>query len=163
VYRFWVFLHVAGVFGFLLAHGSSAVVAFQLRKERELPRVAALLDLSSASLGLLYGSLLLLLASGIVAGFLGHWWGQAWIWTAIGVLLALMVAMYVLASPYFNGVREAVGVQTYDQRRKDIEAGPPASPERIEEILRSSRPLVVAVIGVVGLLIILWLMMFKPF
>jgi hypothetical protein len=41
------------VFGFLLAHGSSAVVAFRLRREREPARVAALLDLSSSSLALL--------------------------------------------------------------------------------------------------------------
>jgi hypothetical protein len=163
VYRFWVFLHVAGVFGFLLAHGSSAVVAFRLGREREPARLAALLELSSSSLGLLYASLLLLLVSGVVAGFVGHWWGQAWIWIAIGVLVVLMVAMYALANPYFDRIREAVGVQTYNQRRRRIEAGPPASQERIDEVLRSPRPFLVAAVGAAGLLLILWLMLFKPF
>jgi len=163
MYRFWVFLHIAGVFGFLTAHGASAVVAFRLRRERDPERVAALLELSSSSLGLMYGSFLILLASGVVAGFLGHWWGQAWIWTAIGLLFAVMFAMYPLASNFYNRVREAVGLQTYDQRRKGIEPAPPASAEEVEAVLRSSRPFLIAAIGGLGLLAILWLMIFKPF
>jgi hypothetical protein len=151
------------VFGFLLAHGSSSVVAFRLRRERDPARVAALLDLSSSSLALLYGSLLLLLGAGIVAGFLGHWWGQGWIWTGLGLLVGLMIAMYASASTYYDRVRQAVGVQTYSQKRKDIAPGPQAAPEEIDALLRSLRPFLVATIGGAGLLVILWLMMFKPF
>jgi hypothetical protein len=151
------------VFGFLLAHGSSAVVAFRLRGEREPSRVAALLDLSSSSLALLYGSLLLLLGTGIVAGFLGHWWRQGWIWTGLGLLVGLMIAMYASASTYYDRVRQAVGVQTYSQKRKGIAPGPQAAPEEIDTLLRSLRPFIVAAIGGAGLLVILWLMMFKPF
>ena len=158
-----MFLHLVGVFGFLVAHGSSALVAFRLRREREPSRVAALLDLSSSSLALLYLSLLLLLGAGIVAGFLGHWWGQAWIWTSLGLLIGLMIAMYALASTYYDRVRQAVGVQTYSQKRKGIAPAPQAAPEEIDAILRSPRPFLVAAIGGAGLLAILWLMMFKPF
>ena len=35
MYSWIVFVHVLGVFGFLLAHGAAAVVAFRLRGERE--------------------------------------------------------------------------------------------------------------------------------
>jgi MFS family permease len=163
VYRFWVFLHLAGVFGFLLAHGGSASVAVRLRKERDIGRIGGLLDLSGSTLGVLYGSILLLLVGGIVAGFQGHWWGFGWIWTALGVLIAMFAAMYLLASPYYNRVRVAVGVQTYDQRKKGIEPGPPQSPEEIDQILRSPQPFAVMGIGVAGLLVILWLMVYKPF
>jgi MFS family permease len=163
VYRFWVFLHLVGVFGFLLAHGGSASVAFRLRKERDPRRIGGLLDLSGSTLAVLYGSIVLLLLGGIVAGFQGHWWGFGWIWTALGVLIAMFVAMYLLASPYYNRVRVAVGVQTYDQRKKGIEPGLPQSPEEIDRILRSSQPFAVMGIGVAGLLVILWLMVYKPF
>jgi hypothetical protein len=163
VYRFWVFIHLLGVFGFLLAHGTSAVVAVRLRTERDPRRIGGLLDLSGGSLALLYVSLLLLLLGGIVAGFVGHLWGYGWIWTALGVLIAAMFAMYSLASPYYNRVRVAVGVQTYDQKRKGIQPGPPAPAEEIDEVLRSSRPFVVMGTGSVALLVILWLMVFKPF
>jgi hypothetical protein len=163
VYRFWVFVHLVGVFGFLLAHGSSMVVAISLRKERDPKRLGGLLDLSGGSLALFYASLLLLLLGGIVAGFQGHWWGYGWIWTAIGVLVATMVAMYLVASPYYNRVRNAVGVQTYDQKRKGIEPGAAASAEEIDRVLRSPQPFVIMGIGLVALLVLLWLMVYKPF
>jgi hypothetical protein len=79
------------------------------------------------------------------------------------LLVGLMIAMYASASTYYDRVRQAVGVQTYTQKRKGIAPGPQAAPEEIEAILRSPRPFLVAVIGGVGLLAILWLMMFKPF
>jgi len=41
-----IFLHVAFVLLFVLVHGASAVIAFQLRGERDPARVAALLDAS---------------------------------------------------------------------------------------------------------------------
>ena len=38
------------------------------------------LNANGAVVGMFYGSLLLLLISGIVSGFIGDWWGQGWIW-----------------------------------------------------------------------------------
>lgn len=162
-YSWWVLLHIVGAFGFFMAHGVSVAISLKLRGERDVERVRALLDLSSASLGALYVSLLLLLTGGIVAAFLGHLWGQGWIWTSLGLLIGLIVAMYALASPYYKRVREAAGVQTYDQRKKGIDPGPPAPPDELASILASSRVLVIAAIGFAGLLVILWLMVLKPF
>ena len=48
-YPWVVFVHVIGAFGFALSHGVSAAVALRLREEREVPRVRALLELSSSS------------------------------------------------------------------------------------------------------------------
>ena len=48
----WLFAHLAGVFGFLVAHGVSAGVGLRLRKERDPVRARALLDLSASSLNL---------------------------------------------------------------------------------------------------------------
>jgi hypothetical protein len=164
MYQFWVFIHLVGVFGFLLAHGVSAAVTMSLRRERDPQRIQALLELSSWTLGGFYISILILLAGGITAGFLGHWWGDGWIWAALGVLVAMMVAMYGLASTYYRRVRQAVGLQTSSQAQKQgILPGPPASPEELSSLLRSSRPLLIIVVGIGGLLLILWLMVFKPF
>jgi formate hydrogenlyase subunit 3/multisubunit Na+/H+ antiporter MnhD subunit len=163
MYQFWVFVHLLGVFGFLLAHGVSAAVALSLRRERDPERIRALLDLSSWSLAAFYVSVLLLLGGGITAGFLGHWWGEGWIWAALAVLIVMMGSMYWLASPFYKRLRQSVGAQTYDQRRKGIEPGPAVAAEELEPLLRSSRPLLIVVVGVVGLLVILWLMVLKPF
>ena len=61
----------------MLAHGASVNMLFRLRRERDSQQIRALLDLSTSSLSFLYFSLLLLLAAGIVAGFMGNWWSQA--------------------------------------------------------------------------------------
>lgn len=44
-----VFLHVAGVFIFLLGHGGAANAAFQMKHERDPDRLRALLDMSVRS------------------------------------------------------------------------------------------------------------------
>ena len=49
LYNWIVFLHVAGAFTFVLAHGASAGVALKLREERDVPRVQALLELSNVA------------------------------------------------------------------------------------------------------------------
>ena len=116
-YPWIVLLHVLGAFGFVLAHGASAFAAIQIRSEREPARVAALLDLSGMSLGLMYVSLLILLIGGITAGFMGGFWGSLWIWVAIGVLVLVIGAMYPMGSMHYAKVRRAVGLKATTTRR----------------------------------------------
>ena len=154
-YTWWVYLHVAGVLVFLLAHGISMGVALRLRQERDPRRIMALLDLSSMSITGLYVGLVLLLTGGVVAGFVGDWWGKGWIWVALGTLIALMVFMYVGASPYYKRLRTIVGAM--------VEGSEAVSEERLSALLVGPRAVVLAVVGVLGLLFILYLMFFKPF
>src|SRR5262249_23247661 len=93
MYQWLVFSHVLRVFGFRLAPGASAAVAFKLRGEREIARVRALLDLSRGAAAVGNVSLLVLLAAGIAAGFGGGWWGRGWIWAALGLLVLISFAM----------------------------------------------------------------------
>src|SRR6476659_7345581 len=102
MYQWWVFVHLIGVFAFLASHGVSMTVAFRLRKERDPRRIADLLQLSASAIRGFYAALAVLLAGGIVAGFLGHLWGRAWIWSAIGVLVLTTAFMYAVASPYYR-------------------------------------------------------------
>lgn len=155
MYRWWVFLHIAGVFGFLTAHGVSVGVSFQLRGERDPKRIMALLELSSSSVILMYVSLLILLTGGVVAGFVGHWWSHAWIWVSLGTLVAVMVAMYALATLYYRRLRRIVGAMANGAR---------AIPgERLAELLSGPRPWIIAAVGFGGIVFLLYLMVFKPF
>src|SRR6266540_1695791 len=104
LYRWWVFVHVAGVFGFLVAHGVSVMVTFRLRRERDPAKVNDLLQLSGSSIRAFYWSLGVLLVGGVVAGFEGHWWGKAWIWVAIALLVLTSLAMYGMARPFYRRV-----------------------------------------------------------
>ena len=166
MYRWWVFLHILGAFGFLLAHGVSVAMTLALRKEREPGRIKALLDLSRMSIGLAYVSLVVLLTGGIVSGFLGRWWGAGWIWTALALLIALIVGMGLVGTSFYDRVRIAVGTEpTLGSRKKAwlAERPPPASQSELDAILSSNRPILLAWMGVIGLAAILWLMVLKPF
>ena len=154
MHRWWVFLHVAGVFGFLMAHGVSAYVTLRLPRERDPARVSHLLELSASSVGFMWNSIGLLLLGGILAGFTGHFWGQAWIWAAIVVFVAVMAAMYAMGTTWAARLRTVSGAMA-----GGTEA---VSQEQFEDILHSKRPYTIAGIGYVGLLVILFLMIFKP-
>jgi plastocyanin/uncharacterized membrane protein len=154
VHRWWVFLHVAGVFAFLMAHGVSAYVTFQLPRERDPARVSQLLELSASSVGVMWNAIGVLLLGGILAGFTGHFWGQAWIWVAIGVFVLLVVAMYTMATTWAKRLRTISAAM--------VEGTEAVSRAQFDEILRSRRPYTISGIGFVGLLVILWLMIFKP-
>ena len=155
MYQWLVFLHIAGAFGFLLFHGASVGVLLRLRHERNRERISVLLDLSAASMIGFYVSVVVLLGGGILAGFAGSWWGRLWIWVSLALFLAIAVAMYPLGSRTFRRIRQAVALRP--------SGAPMASDEEIDEILRSPRLVLLAAIGYGGLLVILWLMVFKPF
>ena len=96
MYKWFVFLHVLGVFGFLMAHGVSISVAFALRRERNFERVQTLLNLSASSIEVMLGSLAVLILSGVITGFMGHWWGKGWIWLSLVVLVAISTYMGII-------------------------------------------------------------------
>ena len=161
LYPWIVFLHVVGGFKFALAHGVAAAVALRLRRERELERVRTLLDLSSGATGVMYWALLVLLAAGIGAAFVAGLWGKGWIWAAIVLLVALLAFMYVRATPYFGALRRAASLPYFDGRKgHDAEATAAAA---LGSLLASPRPMEIASVGYLGLVVILWLMVVKPF
>ncbi|MGZ4142426.1 MAG: hypothetical protein ACXVQY_07930 [Actinomycetota bacterium] len=153
-YQWWVFAHLTGVFGFLLAHGASASVLFRLRKERDRAKIRELIAFSGSTIRLFYVSTVVLVAGGVAAGLQGHWFGQKWIWLAIGVLVVTTVLMIVIARPYYRRVSEAT-----ELRPSGV---PRVSNEDLAMRLRSATPVVVALLGFGGLAAILWLMIFKP-
>ncbi|HEY2201549.1 MAG TPA: hypothetical protein VGH56_06650, partial [Solirubrobacteraceae bacterium] len=74
MYSWWVFIHIVGVLGFVLAHGVSTWMGLAVRRERNPERLRTLLDLSASTSMVFYISTLVLLLGGVAAGFDGHWW-----------------------------------------------------------------------------------------
>ena len=170
-YQWVVFAHVASVFGFLLAHGVSAGVLFKLRSERTVERIRALLDLSKASIRWTNSFLILLGLSGGTAAYLGDWWRQGWVWASAALLILIALAMDWIGDPYYDRLRVAAGLEE-PQGPKGKKGAPAledplpdtsASEEKLIRLLRSPRPLLLALVGIVGLAAILWLMLLKPF
>jgi hypothetical protein len=162
LYNWVVFLHVAGAFTFVLAHGVSAGVALKLRQEREVPRIQALLDLSNTATQGMYVGLLVLLIAGIAAAFMAGLWGRGWIWAALALLVLMIAFMWVRASRYYGEVRRAAGLAYYILGKG---SGAPTAPNAAElaSLLGSSRAMELAAVGAIGLLAIVWLMVMKPF
>jgi plastocyanin len=154
VHRWWVLLHVVGAFGFVMAHGVSAYVTLRLPREKDPARVSQLLELSASSVGFMWNAIGVLLIGGIAAGFTGQFWGQGWIWAAIVVLVVVMVAMYAMATTWATRLRTISTAM--------VEGTEAVSGEQYQEILRSRRPYTISAVGFVGLLVLLWLMIFKP-
>ncbi|MEO8251691.1 MAG: hypothetical protein ABI578_04355 [Chloroflexota bacterium] len=156
-----VFLHIAAGFSFALAHGVSAFAALKLRGERDPIRVNALLDLSKFALPTSTLSVLLLLISGIAEGFVGGYWGRVWIWASIGVLVVLFGLMSFFGVMHYDRVRHALGVAGFYDK-KDTRP-PETDPAALARMLDSPRAVELAAVGFIGLAVLLWLMVVKPF
>ena len=155
MYDWWVFIHVVGVVGFVLTHGVSTGMAFQIRNERSPERIRALLEMSASATLAFYVSTFLLLLGGIAAGIDGQLFGQVWIGLALGVFVAEVVFMWGLTRPYYRRVRK---VMTIEQG-----GGSAVGPLEIEQVITSTVPIVSIWVGLLGLLFIVYLMAVKPF
>jgi hypothetical protein len=155
VYEWLVLVHILGVLGFMFTHGVAAAMSLRLRHERNPDRIRVMLQISSSSLAVFYVSVLLLLGGGIWAGFNGGWWGQGWIWVALGVFVANVIFMYAVPARYYKKIREVMTIQ---------ESGSSAvAPQQLDAMLRTSLPIVVTVVGLVSIAFIAYLMVIKPF
>ena len=143
LYRWLLLLHLAGLGTFLVAHGFSAAAALGLRGRQSIAESRLLLSLSARSYNFAYGGLAVVVATGVWMGFIGGWWGHAWIWVSIGVLLAVLIVMGALAGAY----RDARG----------------AADEALADAVAKTRPVTLTWTGAAALAALLALMVLKPF
>jgi len=157
-FEWFVLLHIVGLVIFIACHGVSMFVAFRIRAQRDPRAIAAGLEASSAAIGPMYLGLLLLIVGGLGAAAGGDLWSETWIIASAIVFVAVIVAMYAMATPYYKRVREAVGAQVGGKPPE----GQPASAEELATLLDTRRPELLLVVGGVGLLALLWLMVLRP-
>jgi hypothetical protein len=162
VYRWLIFAHILGALLFLLAHGASASVGFRLRSERDHERLRVLLDLSGRSYRVMAIGFLWILASGIILGVAQESWTQVWFWTALILLFVLSFIMTPLVAIPYNKVRKALGLKA-PMGGKRAEAAPTPPIEEIPMWLERAHPVAAALVGFGGIVVIVWLMVFKPF
>lgn len=159
LYTLVVFIHASSILLFFVAHGTSMAVALRLKQETDPVRIRALLDLSRMSLGVVAGTTVIVgLLTGILAGFMGGWWGQLWIWISLVLLVAVGAAMTPLVAMRLNAMRTAAGIGL----KKD-EPPPTEDPAELRRLIDAWQPMPIAVIGLGSFLLILYLMLFKPF
>lgn len=158
MYHWLLFLHIALVLGFMLAHGVQVVVMFKQRSEPDPERNLALFDILPDVL-----PLRILALSVVATGFLLvaalSLWSRWWIWLSLFLLALIWVAMYRFGGAYYTLLEEAAA-RAIEARGTPLEADAMAAFGRA----RGARhPAALAVTGLGGITLILWLMVFKPF
>jgi hypothetical protein len=153
LYQWLVFLHLFGLVLFLLAHGASMFAVFRVRQEPDLSRAKLLLELSARGTQTSYLGLILLAVGGLGAAFNQSWLVQPWIVASYVVLIGVILLMYAVGAGFYYRVREAV---------EGAKGEPPITGADLNTRLQNRRPEALATIGLVGLAILVWLMVFKP-
>ena len=158
MYVWVVYLHIVVIFIFLIQHGAEIWVSFKLRQQKEPEGIFAtyafMPDNNVRNLRITY---LLIIITGITAGFITPWWKQGWMWAALGVMIVIWVVMKRVSSVYLYAV-DAIAEQAL-KNRDDASAI-----DKFRSELKARRePEILSVTSGIGGLIILWLMMFKPF
>jgi hypothetical protein len=154
-WQWWLLLHLTGVLVFVGAHGVSMFVMYRVRSERDRRRIAELIAFSGSTTRPMYIGLLILTIGGAGAGLSLHLFSQGWLWISIAILLVTIGLMTGVAKPYFRRITAACEIRP--------SGVPRVSDEELEQLLRSGEMTLISAIGVVGLLAILYLMLFKPF
>lgn len=145
LYSWLKFIHILSVGTFLFVHGVAGGTAFLLRGPVT-ATTRTLLQASRVTSQASYPLVLLILITGIWMTFAGNWGHQVWPWAALVILVLTLGVMGAIARPYYQA-REAAG-------------GPDAA---LASRLANTRPVLAAAVGVVALVLIFALMVFKPF
>jgi len=159
----WIlYLHVLSAITFFLAHGASAAMVFQIRKETDFARIRAMLDLSGTTIMAILFAFLALGLTGLALPFLVQLWDKVWVWLSIVLMLFVAVWMGWFNEKSYKELRRLVGLP-YMRGNKSFPAQPPASAEEVAAHLKKINVHAVAFIGYAIPAFVLWLMTFKPF
>ncbi len=152
----WLVLaHVAAVLGLMLAHGVHATVMWRFHGEPDPERALAFFEVvpSTALIRILLAVIVL---TGAAAGFARSSWGQGWIWTSLVLLAVMSEAMRRWGGGYYGLVQAAAEKAIADRA---LDAGSSIWQDEYDAARSSWQVVGVSIIGLGGLLVILWLMM----
>jgi hypothetical protein len=160
--RWLVFIHVLSAITFFLAHGTSAAMAFQLRKERDLVRIRAMLDLSDSTVEIMFVAFLGMSLTGVALPFLLHIWNKGWVWISLILMIFVFIWMVRMNERSYKALRKLVGLP-YRQGSREYPAQAPAGADQVAELLKKTRVTSLVLVGYGIPIFVLWLMIFKPF
>ena len=159
----WIlFVHVLSAITFFLAHGASAATAFRIRKETDFARIRAMLDLSASTFMAMLISFLVMGLSGLTLPFMVKLWDKWWVWISIVLMVFVVVWMGMFNEKGFKELRRLVGLP-YMRGNKEFPAEEPASAEDVAAHLKKINLHWLVIVGYVIPIVVLWLMVFKPF
>ena len=158
MYEWVLFVHIASILAFMLAHGVYVNAMWAMRGEADPEQMLTFFNIVPP-VTMLRVILAVVVLSGGVAGFMGDWWGSAWIWISLGLLVVISVLMWLWGGPYFGDLQQAAEAAIAARGEPDNTTAQAA----YDTVRHGWRVPAVSVVGLGGTAVILWLMMFKPF
>jgi hypothetical protein len=155
MYRFWVLMHLVGVVGFLVTHGVSMWALFAVRAvDGDRDRILEWCETSKRTIMPMYLSFGLLLLGGVAAGIDGALFAEWWLLGSLALLVGMTALMSLVASPHMKRLRE--GCTRWADGTYTL------SDEELRGALEGSATMITAGSGSITLLVIVFLMVFKP-
>ena len=160
--RWLIFLHILSALTFFLAHGTSVAMAFKVRRETDFTRIRAMLDLSDSTIEIMFLSFLAMGFTGMVLPFFLHIWNKGWVWLSILLMIFVFLWMVWMNERAYKTLRKLVGLP-YRRGSREYPAEPAASAEAVIAQLKETKVTGLVVVGYGIPILVLWLMVFKPF
>jgi hypothetical protein len=157
MYQVVVFLHVLGVLLFMFLHGVSAIVLFVLARQENPEHMRVLIALRGMVSPAVAVLSLLILVTGVIAASMGNWWRMGWPQVSLALFIGIAILMSAIGRRYFDRVAAGLGSTATS------DASSAALPADLVAQLRRPPAMLLMSVGLVGLGVILWLMLFKPF
>jgi hypothetical protein len=145
-----------------MGHGTSVAISFGLKREKEAVKIKTMLDLSGSLWVVMMLSMLVALIAGIILSFMGNWWSRWWVWVSLILMLGITIWMFVVGQSTYHPLRRTLGMP-YMARGREMPAEEPASEEESQALIAKTSPWLMLLIGYGGFVLVIWLMMFKPF
>ena len=143
----------------MLAHGVSAAAMLKFRGEPDPERRLTFFNIVPQPT-LIRVLTVLMGVPGLIAAFMAPWWRQGWVWASLGVYLVIAFVMFKWGGGYF-GIIEQAAARLIEAKKTNTNIT--AALKEYDDARNSPHPMVVAIVGIAGLAVILWLMRFKPF
>lgn len=159
MYNWLVFLHIFFAFLFMLAHGVHAAAMLKFRGEPDPEQSLTFFNIVP-QITLVRYLTVALGVFGFAAAFITPWWKQGWTWASAVIFAIVSWVMYRYGAGYFGMIQDAA-LRLIEARKTNTDL--PAAQKEFDDARNSSYPMVVSIVGIVGLAVILWLMRFKPF
>ena len=157
-----IFLHTLSAITFFLGHGTSMAMAFRIRKETDFARIRTMLDLSESTIQAAMIAFLVMGLSGLIMPFILKLWGKGWIWASIILMFVVFFEMVFMNEKRYKILRKLVGLP-YRQGNNILPAELPASQAEVEAHIKKMNVNELIIVGYMIPMIVLWLMVFKPF
>lgn len=159
MYNWLVFFHIFFAFLFMFAHGVYAAAMLKFRGEPDPERARTFFNIVP-ELTLSRWLIVLFGVPAFIAAYLAGWLTKGWMWASTAIFLIITFIMVKYGAGYYILISRAM---EHVVEAKKTNTNLTEAMKEYDNARNAPHPMIVSIVGIIGLAIILWLMRFKPF